>query len=142
MHITYTYSHLNGLEYMQVHKPALLDEIRHVVDQVDAEACRTKVSEEKRRNSVLLYAPKVLNEAMLQGFGALGWHESRTSYWVTSDAQLIRKTMHLPVFEQKKTIEAAGLKPISSYNQTDFVKNRIAVEIQFGKYPSSRTTCS
>jgi hypothetical protein len=25
-------------------------------------------------------------------------------------------------------------KPIRSYNQTDFVKNRVAVEIQFGKY--------
>ena len=28
----------------------------------------------------------------------------------------------------------AGLKPIRSYNQTDFVKERIAVEVQFGKY--------
>ena len=24
--------------------------------------------------------------------------------------------------------------PIRSYNQTDFVKNRVAVEVQFGKY--------
>ena len=24
--------------------------------------------------------------------------------------------------------------PISSYNQTDFVKDRVAVEVQFGKY--------
>ena len=28
----------------------------------------------------------------------------------------------------------AGKTPISSYNQTDFVKERIAVEVQFGKY--------
>ena len=36
--------------------------------------------------------------------------------------------------EQKKAIRAAGRESIMSYNQTDFVKNRIAVEVQFGKY--------
>ena len=34
----------------------------------------------------------------------------------------------------EKEIEAAGEKPIYSYNQTDFVKDRVAVEVQFGKY--------
>lgn len=29
----------------------------------------------------------------------------------------------------------AGVEPIYSYNQTDFVKDRIALEVQFGKYP-------
>jgi len=42
--------------------------------------------------------------------------------------------MHLEVVEQKKQIESAGLRAIFSYNQTDFVKERVAVEIQFGKY--------
>ena len=36
--------------------------------------------------------------------------------------------------EQKAAIEAAGKKPIFSYNQTDFVKDRIHIEVQFGKY--------
>src|SRR5205823_2737070 len=36
--------------------------------------------------------------------------------------------------EQKIEIEAAGETPIFSYNQTDFVKERVALEIQFGKY--------
>jgi hypothetical protein len=40
----------------------------------------------------------------------------------------------MPAAEQRKEIEAAGEKPIFSYNQTDFVKDRVAVEIQFGKY--------
>ena len=31
-------------------------------------------------------------------------------------------------------IESKGLEPIKTYNQTDFVKDRVAVEIQFGKY--------
>jgi len=40
----------------------------------------------------------------------------------------------LPAEEQKQQIEAAGEKAIFSYNQTDFVKNRVALEVQFGKY--------
>jgi hypothetical protein len=36
--------------------------------------------------------------------------------------------------EQKREIEAAGETPIFSYNQTDFVKDRVALEVQFGKY--------
>ena len=39
-----------------------------------------------------------------------------------------------PENEQKQAIEDAGREPIMSYNQTDFVKDRIAVEVQFGKY--------
>ncbi len=35
---------------------------------------------------------------------------------------------------QKREIEAAGEMPIFSYNQTDFVKDRVAIEVQFGKY--------
>jgi len=42
--------------------------------------------------------------------------------------------LNLTPEQQRAEIEAAGLEPIFSYNQTDFVKDRIAVEIQFGKY--------
>ena len=56
------------------------------------------------------------------------------SYWVTRSEKLIRKTLTMSPQEQKREIEAAGEKPIYSYNQTDFVKDRVAVEIQFGKY--------
>jgi hypothetical protein len=42
--------------------------------------------------------------------------------------------MHMPAVQQKAEIEAAGQTPILSYNQTDFVKDRVAVEVQFGKY--------
>ena len=42
--------------------------------------------------------------------------------------------MHLAAAQQKAEIESAGLHPIFSYNQTDFVKDRVAVEVQFGKY--------
>jgi len=62
------------------------------------------------------------------------WTESRVSYWVTKGEKLMRKTLTMSPEEQKKEIEAAGETPIYSYNQTDFVKDRVALEIQFGKY--------
>lgn len=134
MRIVTHYSHLNGLEYLMVHKPHLWDEIKQVIADLDAAACRTKVSKEKRTVDKLLYSPIDMNKAMSDRFAHHGWAESRTSYWVTSDAQLIRKTMSMKAPEQKAEIEAAGLRPIFSYNQTDFVKERVAVEVQFGKY--------
>lgn len=134
MRIVNHYSHLNGLEFLLVHKPKLWDEITSVIGDLNAESCRTKVSKEKRTKDKLLYSPIDMNSASSVAFKTLGWGEQRTSYWVTSDAQLIRKTMHLSAAQQKIEIENAGLQPIFSYNQTDFVKDRVAVEVQFGKY--------
>jgi len=75
-----------------------------------------------------------MNAALDDAFSELGWTERRTSYWVTSDADLIRGTMGMSAAQQKAEIESAGRRPIASYNQTDFVKDRVAVEVQFGKY--------
>lgn len=134
MRIIETYSHLNGLEYLLVHKPGLWEEIQTILANIDAETFKTKVSKEKTMVGKILYSPIEMNAALKTGFEANGWSESRTSYWVTKDARLIRKTMNMPIAEQKKEITDAGQTPIFSYNQTDFVKERVAVEVQFGKY--------
>ena len=135
MRIVEQYSHLNGWEHIQVHKPQVWQDITDVIGLIDANAYRTKISAEQRTLGKELYAPKELNKRFNVEFSRLGWKESRTSYWVTPDVQLIRKTVAMAAAEQHKEITDAGLKPILSYNQTDFVKNRIAVEVQFGKYP-------
>jgi hypothetical protein len=128
------YSHLNGYEFLQVHKPQLWNEITNVIASLDAASCRTKVSKEIRTKDKMFYSPIDMNKAMKTSFAGHGWAEQRTAYWVTSDAKLIRKTMNMPINQQKAEIEGAGLTPIYSYNQTDFVKERVAVEVQFGKY--------
>lgn len=48
MKVSEIYSHLNGLEFIKVHKPNLWDEIVSVVESVDAISCRSKISKEKR----------------------------------------------------------------------------------------------
>ena len=134
MKIVETYSHLNGLEFLIVHKPKLWKEIKNVVLSVDAENCKTKVSKEKTMKGKLLYSPIDMNSSFSTLLRANKWAESRVSYWVTKNEKLIRKTLTIPAEEQKKEIETAGEIPIFSYNQTDFVKDRVAVEVQFGKY--------
>jgi hypothetical protein len=128
------YSHLNGLEFLLVHHQSLWAEIQSVITGLDASTCMTKVSREKRTMGQMFYSPVDMNAAMKKSFQLLEWMPEVTDYWVTDDAKLIRKTLNMKAAEQKAEILAAGARAIYSYNQTDFVKQRVAVEVQFGKY--------
>lgn len=134
MKIAETYSHLNGLEYLLVHQPQLWEELQEVIHLVDAEQCKTKLSHEKTKRNKILYSPIDLNAEFRRLLKQRQWGESRVSYWVTKNEKLIRKTLSMSAEEQRHEILAAGEIPIFSYNQTDFVKNRVAIEVQFGKY--------
>jgi hypothetical protein len=134
MQIVQMYSHLNGYEHIQVHKPALWKELEDVIKSINASACKTKKSEEKRKKGSMLYSPTAMNLCFKRELETRGWQPSRTDYWVTADHRLIRKTVSMPPEEQKREIESAGAVAIASYNQTDFIKDRIQIEVQFGKY--------
>jgi hypothetical protein len=134
MKIVEYYSHLNGLEYLLVHKKKLWDEIQDVILAVDAKACRTKISKEKAKIGKKLFSPVEMNKGFRSLLKEKNWKESRVSYWVTKNERLIRKSLSMEPADQKKMIEDAGETPIFSYNQTDFVKDRVAIEVQFGKY--------
>jgi hypothetical protein len=134
MKIEETYSHLNRLEYLLVHRRQLWHGIRNVIRSVDSKKCKAKKSKEKGIVGKLLYSPIDMNAEFKRLLTKAEWEESRVSYWVTKDAQLIRKTLTLDADQQKREIEESGGTPIYSYNQTDYVKDRVAVEVQFGKY--------
>jgi hypothetical protein len=134
MKIAEVYSHLNGKEFLLVHKPGLWKEIQLVISTVDAKKCKTKISKEKTMKGAILYSPIELNASFKRHLRKRNWQESRVNYWVTRSEKLIRKTLSLSTSEQKREIEESGEIPIFSYNQTDFVKDRVAVEVQFGKY--------
>src|SRR5205085_8210624 len=125
MRIAEYYSHLNGYEFIKVHKPGLWSEIEKVIAEVDVRKYRTKVSREKTMKGELLLSPKQLNKAVDAGFSKRGWKQRTASYWVTKDAKLIRKTLNMSPDEQKAEILAAGLEATRSFNQTDFVKDRV-----------------
>ena len=134
MKIGALHSHLNGHEWLLVHQPQVWEEIESTIAAIDAGALKTKISKEEKMVGRKLFSPKALNLAFSEHLGGLGWSESRTSYYVTDDPTLTRKILDLPAEQQKQRIEAAGCTPHFSYNQTDFVKHRVAIEVQFGKY--------
>lgn len=134
MRIVQFYSHLNGFEYLQYHKPHIWKNLEAVVKSVDAKRCRTKASKEAKKGGRLLYSPVDMNVEFADQFTAHGWTERRVTNWLAEDTTILREIMRLKPDEQKAMIEAKGLEPIMTYNQTDFVKDRVAVEVQFGKY--------
>ncbi len=77
MKIIEIYSHLNGLEFLKVHKPQLWKEIRQVISNVDAKSCKTKVSKEKGMKGKMLYSPIGMNTNFKRLLANNGWKESR-----------------------------------------------------------------
>ena len=135
MRIAQKYSHLNGEEYLIVHHNDLNNEITGVIESIDAKKLLTKESKEKTMTGAMLYSPIGLNKTFEKKFNKLGWTESRYKYFITTDQKILQELISLPYNEQKDFLISKGIiEPVSSYKQTDFVKDQIAVEVQFGKY--------
>ncbi len=135
MKIAQTYSHLNGEEYLIVHHNDLYREIKGVINNINANNFRTKVSKEKRKIGNKLFSPVDLNKVFDQEFTKKGWSESRYNYYITLNRELMEKSVLMSAKEQRQfLIDHGENQPIYSYNQTDFVKDKLAVEVQFGKY--------
>jgi len=135
MKIAQKYSHLNGEEYLIVHHKELYEEIVEVIKSIDAEKFLTKESKEKTMKGKMLYSPVGLNTAFKDEFNKLNWNESRYKYYITTERNLLPELLSLPYEEQRDFLKSKGTdEPISSYKQTDFVKEQVAVEVQFGKY--------
>lgn len=135
MKIIQSYSHLNGLEFLLVHRKKLWQEIINVIKKVDLSATLTKISSEKTKKGKLLYSPSEINNLFKEEFTKYGWQEMRTYYYVNEDLQTTRNTVSINnEIEQKQQIEKNGFIAYRTYNQVDFVKDRVAVEVQFGKY--------
>jgi len=112
MRIVYEYSHLGGSEILQVRYPDCNRDIYEVIAGVVAR--RTKVSKEKTMHGRLLYSPKDMNRQFSKAFTARGYRQLRDTYTITmpnSDLVIPR-----------------------AYKQIDFVKGKVLIEVQFGKY--------
>lgn len=135
MKIAQKYSHLNGEEYLIVHYPEIYKEIKSIIENINAEDFKTKISKEKTMKGKNLYSPIDLNNEFKKRFNNSGWNESRYKYYITTNSIIMQELILLPYEKQKKYLINKGIEePISSYKQTDFVKEKIAVEVQFGKY--------
>jgi Restriction endonuclease BglII len=135
MKIGAKYSHLNGLEWLLYHHRDTWEEVTSAIENVDAHSAKTKKSEEKSMYGRDLYSPDNLNTQFRQELWGRGWQRpGRVSFYATDDETLTEQLIRLPLKEQKDLLKAHGKRLIASYNEADFEKNRIALEVQFGKY--------
>ncbi len=112
MKVVYEYSHLGGSEILAMRFPEINQEIYNVIASVSAQ--RTKVSKEKTKLGQRLFDPRDMNAQFRRAFRNYNYRELRDTY-----------TIKLP----NSDVSIAG-----AYKQVDFVKNRVLVEVQFGKY--------
>ncbi len=121
MKILGQYSFNNGLAYINNQYPDLFNEVSQVIARVDANLCKNKISKEKTMQDKLLYSPPELNKEFKRQFMKFtDWKnhkvpcEYSNQYYVNN---------YIP---EKNTQNA--------YRDMDFVKSKLGVEVQFGKY--------
>lgn len=115
-----TFSFNGGHEAVSAVHPKLLAEVEAAIDSVNAAKHKRKRSKEKAMRGRLLYCPVSINKAFKRAFLANRWKSVRvaceypTTYYAKGyDPQRLRK---------------------GAFREMDFVKDRLGVEVQFGKY--------
>jgi hypothetical protein len=76
MKIVEHHSHLNGREYVLVHRPEIWLEVVETIGLIDAEACRSVVSPEGVGVDSIIFSPQVLNRHFHEVFQEKGWQTS------------------------------------------------------------------
>ncbi|MCK4296223.1 MAG: BstYI [Candidatus Marinimicrobia bacterium] len=112
MKIVYEYSHLGGSEILKVRYPECEKDVYDIITKVSAQ--KTKISKEKTMKGKELYSPKDMNKQFKSEFVSRGYRELRDTY-----------SIQIP----NSDISIQGV-----FKQIDFVKGKVLVEVQFGKY--------
>lgn len=120
MIIAAEYSFNQGKEVIEANFPDHLREIIEVINSADATVCRTKVSKEITMLDKLLYSPVELNNQFKKYFHPRGWNNYKVECNYSDD-------YYINDYEPK----SIGRTP---YRDMDFVKDKVGVEVQFGKY--------
>ena len=120
MRIAAQYSFNNGLEEINNRFANLLSEIKNCIAKIDASEARTKISEEKTKLGRVLYSPVQLNESFKKELYPNGWTNQKVDCEYPT-------THYLEDYEIRSNLKGA-------FRDMDFVKDRLGVEVQFGKY--------
>ncbi|OHB60523.1 MAG: restriction endonuclease [Planctomycetes bacterium RBG_13_46_10] len=114
------YSFNKGLEAINKRYSHLFDEVESIIAKIDASKYKTKKSKEKTMPGRVLYSPRRLNIAFCSFFLEKEWLSPRVKCEYSSD-------FYANGYESKPLKKGA-------FRQMDFVKEKLGVEIQFGKY--------
>jgi hypothetical protein len=114
------YSFNQGAERVSESYPKLLAEIEDVINQVKTDKLKTKVSKEKTMPGTMLFDPRALNREFKKEFTRRGWSSVRVMCDYSTDFYVS---------------DARTRKPAKgAFREMDFVKDKLGVEVQFGKY--------
>ncbi len=120
MKIVGLYSFKGGESAVKTEYPHLMKEVRQAIPSVDAKQHRTKSSKEKTMPGRMLYNPRSLNKAFKTEFGKLGWKTVRVKCEYST-------AYYAEEYDPKPMNKGA-------FREMDFVKEKLGVEVQFGKY--------
>lgn len=131
MEITQIYSHLNGEEYIRYHSQDLYNEIIEIIHGIDI-SIPEKIQNTGKKD--LNNDFKELKNIFELKFKAKNWYKETIQYYICLDYELIRQSLLIPFEKQKELLSAKNQELILETKEINLVKNKIAVEVQFGKY--------
>ncbi|MBP6803556.1 MAG: restriction endonuclease [Chloroflexi bacterium] len=120
MKVAGIYSFNDGQKIIETHYSNELREIEATIAAIDANQHKTKISKEKTMPGKILYRPSSLNRAFSREFTSREWSKYKVFCNYPID-------YYTPDYKPSSALRGA-------YREVDFVKNRIGVEVQFGKY--------
>lgn len=114
MKVIKTYSFKGGEEYINKHHKEELKQVLDAISNLNAINCLTKLSSEKTKVGQLLFSPPDLNKAMKLELCDKGWTEKSKG--------------------KKGYLEPRHVFSGNRFREMDGIKNKVGLEIQFGKY--------
>jgi hypothetical protein len=115
MKIAETYSHKNGEQYIHQYHPSELAEIEAAIHSINSTDALCKKSDEKTKEN-LIFSPVALNDQLKTFLCDRGWTQK-----VPGSGKGFR--------EPRITMGTSG-----EFREMDGIKNKVGLEIQFGKY--------
>lgn len=120
MRLAAQYSFKNGLDEIMQRYPHLLTEVKRAVRAIDASKAKSKLSKEKTKVGRMLYSPVALNKAFQEELYPRGWKNQSVDCEYPT-------THYLKNYSIRSSLKGA-------FRDMDFVKDKLGVEVQFGKY--------
>ena len=121
MKLAAVYSFNRGTEIVSAKYPELVVEINAAIKSIDASQHKTKESKEKTMPGQMLFSPVSLNTAFKEQFiGRYKWNPVRVKCDYPTE-------FYVPDYKFKKANRG-------QFREMDFVKQKLGVEVQFGKY--------
>jgi hypothetical protein len=130
MKIVDRYSHMNGEEYLLIHRNQIYSELLGSIERVNISNYQSKISKEKSKTGGYLYRSGKISKEFMKILHKNGWDPIRRSYRITKDYQVKTVIEPLTVEQYQKLLESQNAYSIHSSDQIIFVKDKVAVDVQ------------